>query len=220
MPEVSPEIAYYRAVEDLFGRLRGTPHTFSPKDFQLLRGWWREGVPLAAVVGGITEVFMNKKDRGDEDPVVSLSYCRHAVRRHATELREMRAGAAPAGMLGAPELRGQLDELAARMGEAAARAVGERPRVAAVIEGCRGELEAAAPADEAEAEALLLALETSLLEGCFDALDPEEREAIDATAQELAQASPDDVDARLRVVRAHRDRELRRRLSLPRLELA
>ncbi len=47
------EIAYYRAVEDHFAALRGTPFLFSPKDFALLRRWWREGVPLAAVLAGI-----------------------------------------------------------------------------------------------------------------------------------------------------------------------
>ncbi len=220
MSETPPEIAYYRAVEDLFGRLRGTPHTFSPKDFQLLRSWWREGVPLAAVVGGITEVFTNKRDRGDADPVVSLSYCRHAVRRYAKELAEMRAGAAPSGTLGAAELRKQLDALAAQLGQAAARLSGARPRVAGVIESCRRELEAAQPPDEAEAEALLLSLETSLLEGCFAALDQDECERIEEAAHRFAETAPASPEARLRIVRAYRDRELRQRLSLPRLELA
>ena len=57
MNDEDPELAYYRSVEDLFATLRGTPHTLSPRDFQLLRGWWRDEVPLAAVVTGLTEVF-------------------------------------------------------------------------------------------------------------------------------------------------------------------
>jgi hypothetical protein len=87
------ELAYYRAVEDLFARLRGTPFLFTPKDFALLREWWKEGVPLAAVVSGIGEVFERRREH-DEDPVSSLSYCRHAVRRRAKQLAEAAVGAA------------------------------------------------------------------------------------------------------------------------------
>jgi len=46
------ELEYYRAVEDLFATLRGVPHVISPKDFQLLREWWRDEVPLVAVDEG------------------------------------------------------------------------------------------------------------------------------------------------------------------------
>ncbi len=62
------EIAYYRAVEDHFAALRGTPFLFSPKDFALLRRWWREGVPLAAVLAGIAEAWERRRER-EEDPV-------------------------------------------------------------------------------------------------------------------------------------------------------
>jgi len=57
------ELAYYRAVEDLFARLRGTQFIFSPKDFALLRRWWGEQVPLAAVAAGIAEVFERRQGR-------------------------------------------------------------------------------------------------------------------------------------------------------------
>ena len=36
------ELRYYRTVEDLFATLRGVPHVLSPRDFQLLRTWWRD----------------------------------------------------------------------------------------------------------------------------------------------------------------------------------
>ena len=86
------EISYYRAVEDLFATLRGVPHMLSPKDFHLLRSWWREGIPLAAVSAGATEVFARRRERGEIDPVVSLSYCRHAVKAHARRIADMRVG--------------------------------------------------------------------------------------------------------------------------------
>ncbi len=217
---VSAEVAYYRAVEDLFGRLRGMPHTLSPKDFQLLRSWWSEGVPLAAVASGITEVFMKKKDRGDADPVVSLTYCRHAVKRHAHELAAMRTGAVPGTRLATPEIERQLRQLADGLAAAAARLVDEYPPVAEAIEACRRDLETMTPPGEAEAESLLLSLEASLLEACFDALDPGEREEIERVARELAPTDALDPAQRMRVLRAYRDRELRKRFSLPRLELA
>jgi len=92
------EIAYYRTVEDLFATLRGVPHILSPKDFHLLRQWWRDEVPLAAVRAGITEVFAKRRERGEPDPVVSLSYCRHAVKTHARRIAEMHVGASDEGV--------------------------------------------------------------------------------------------------------------------------
>ena len=62
------ELTYYRAVEDHFAALRGTPFLFSPKDFALLRRWWQEAVPLAAVVAGISEAIERRRGhvRGDD----------------------------------------------------------------------------------------------------------------------------------------------------------
>ncbi|MEJ2582841.1 MAG: hypothetical protein P8127_14590 [Acidobacteriota bacterium] len=86
------EIAYYREIEDYFATLRGVPHVLSPKDFQLLREWWRDEIPLPAVRAALAEVFARRRDRGEPDPVVSLSYCRHAVKAHARRAAEMHVG--------------------------------------------------------------------------------------------------------------------------------
>ncbi len=88
---MSEELAYFRAVEDHFCRLRGTPFLFSPKDFAYLRRWWQEGIPLSAVLLALGEVFAKKRERG-EGPVSSLAYCRHAVARHAKRLAQARVG--------------------------------------------------------------------------------------------------------------------------------
>jgi len=216
-----PEIEYYRQVEDFFAGLRGIPHILSPRDFQLLREWWREGVPLAAVLSGITEVFDRKREQGDTDPVVSLSYCRHAVRRHARALAEARAGAhdetapSPPGSDPATalvSLAAALDERAARTSsEAAARA----------LAGAARRLREAAPAsgNEAEAADLLAAVESWLLAGLRDALPAEERTALGETARALARRSGATGEAFRRTVRAAEDREIRKRFGLPRLEL-
>jgi len=219
MPPDPEELAYYRTVEDFFATLRGVPHMLSPKDMHLLRTWWGEGVPLAAVTGGLAEVFARRRDRGEEDPVVSLSYCRHAVRRHAAHLAEMRAGGAsleagapppPATAIAAlgTALQGAARELPARLGGVA--------RVIAALADHIGE---GSEMPAAAWEEHLFALESALLEGCWAALPPEDRELIEAKARAAAERSGASGDALERALRAMRDRVLRETLGLPRLEL-
>jgi hypothetical protein len=211
------ELAYYRAVEDFFAGLRGRPHLLSPRDFQLLRGWWREGVPLAAVTGGLSEVFARRRDRGESDPVVSLSYCRHAIKRHARRLAEMRVGAesrpAPDGE---PSGR-SLEELDGALRQAAAAGASSRPEVATVIGGIVDRMEALAELPAAILEEHLFTLEAVLLEECWRVLPAAEREVIEHIAAAAAAEGTD--EARERTRRAVRDRELRALLGLPRLEL-
>jgi len=212
---------YYRQVEDLFASLRGAPHILSPRDFQLLREWWRDGVPLAAVVTGLTEIFARARDLDDGDPVVSLSYCRHAVRRQAKRLATMHIGAGndndatvrtidPAGV----------DRLTAALDTAAAACRNDLPGVAEVVE--RTSRQVATAARELAADLLdehLFALEAALLEGCWQALPEATRSQIGSKASEAATASAATADARRRSELALRDRELRRFLGLPRLEV-
>ena len=212
------EIAFYRAVEDFFASLRGVPHALSPKDFQLLRAWWREGVPLLAVTSGVTEVFERRRERGDEDPVVSLSYCRHAVRSHARRLAEARVGAsddvdevtAPSSDLASlvVSLRSTAAELEHRL-PAASRAV-------AVIADRVDDL---APVEGGVADQHLFSLEAALLETCWKALPPEDRDRITGRVDDLVAGSGASPEAAARSRRALRDRELRRLLHLPRLEV-
>jgi hypothetical protein len=218
--EADEELEFYRGVEDFFAALRGVPHLLSPKDFQLLRSWWRDGVPLAAVTGGISEVFARRRDRGDEDPVVSLAYCRHAVARHAKRLAEMRAGAhsePPAAS--AADTRQPPVGLAAGLRSAAAALGGDMLPVAGAILTVADLVEAGIDLPPAMLEERLCALESVLLAGCWRALPAAEREQIDAASVAAAAASGATGEARERTRRAIRDRELRRALGLPRLEL-
>lgn len=221
MKEDDRELAYYRAVEDLFAELRGVPHTLSPKDFQLLRTWWRDDIPLAAVVSGVTEVFARRRERGEADPIVSLTYCRHAVRRQAAHLAEMRVGSGLVSEVGAGrEIRSELARLEELLARAESAQENERPPVAHVLALARDQLAAAAELPVAEVDAYLFALETSLLEGCFRALGREERKEVEALSCKATGSAGKDDEGIERVRRTHRDRELRRRLGLPRLELA
>lgn len=218
-PEDEQELEYYRAVEDLFATLRGVPHTISPKDFQLLREWWRDDVPLAAVRAGITEVFARRRERGELDPVVSLSYCRHAVRKHAQRMAEMQVGATEDDTSPPPDPKPDLEALAADLNAVAARLRMEKPRIAAVIESIATAVETASELPVSVLEEHLFALESALLANCLEALDEPSRQALENRAQNEAESTAATPEARDRTFRALRDRLLRSDLELPRLEL-
>lgn len=212
------ELDYYRAVEDFFAAVRGRPHVLSPRDFQLLREWWRERVPLVAVTGGISEVFARRRDRGDDDPVVSLSYCRHAVRRQARRLAEMRVGATQPA---APEepLRRSLADLIGCLRRVATTSKAQRPEVATVVGGISDRLGELRDLPAAVLEEHLFTLEAVLLESCWRVLADSERALIEGSAEAAAEAAGGSPETRERTRRAVRDRELRALLGLPRLEL-
>ena len=221
MPETEEELAYYREVEDFFAAMRGVPHVISPKDFQLLRDWWRDRIPLAAVAAGISEVFARRRDGGNEDPIVSLSYCRHAVRRHAVRLAQMHTGEEPVGPLGADAQQPvqSLDSLLQRM-HAAAGALSEHlPAVAAVILEFATRISQAPKMPPALLEEHLFSMEAVLLDRCWRSLPEQDRRAIDERSRQGAASAGGDRSTRDRTRRALRDRELRERLGLPRLEI-
>ena len=211
------ELAYYRAVEDLFARLRGTPFLLTPKDFALLRRWWQEAVPLAAVATGVAEVFERSRERGG-DPVSSLAYCRHAVQRHARRLAVAAAGAERV-----PEtvdVAAAVARLAAEVRAAATRRHGE-PSIAAALLSLAATLETVpTSATPAAVDELLGRLELAIFEALFGALALADRATVEAqVAGELAgiDLAP---EIRARTERALRLRAVRELLGLPRLELA
>jgi hypothetical protein len=211
------ELAYYRAVEDHFAALRGTTFLFSPKDFALLRKWWREGVPLAAVLAALGEVWERRRERA-EDPVSSLAYCRHAVARHAKRLAAARVGAAKKGK--PANFDGALHALAANVAESAA-AWQHLPLVAAVLRDLeRAVVSLPTNVEEATLDEALADLEFTTLDALLGALPAEMRNVtvseVEAEMADLQLA--DEVRERTRhalVVKA-----LRRLIGLPRLEVA
>jgi hypothetical protein len=211
------ELAYYRAVEDLFARLRGTPFLLTPKDFALLKRWWVEGVPLAAVVAGLGEAFAGRRERG-EDPVSSLSYCRHAVARAAKRLApgtRAREGAPPT-----VNVEEALRALADDIGALAERWRAERAEWAAALETLRDAMiglpHGRPAADIAETLGRLEVAMLDVLAGCAPAHVAEQVEA--ALRAEL-QGLELPEEARARTERALRLRLWRETVGLPRLEL-
>jgi hypothetical protein len=213
------ELDYYRAVEDLFATLRGVPHVLSPKDFHLLREWWRDEVPLSAVRAGITEAFARRRERGEVSPVVSLGYCRHAVREHAKQAADLQVGAPEGDTAVRPDTRTVLTNLADTLVDAARRNRSIHPRAADVVAGFATEVEAAVDMPAGVAEEHLFALESALLATCLETLDEATRGAIEAHARKEAESTAATPEARERTFRALRDRLLREKLDLPRLEL-
>ena len=215
------ELSYYRSVEDLFSSLRGTPHVLSPRDFQLLRSWWREEVPLAAVASGLTEVFARNREREDGNPVVSLSYCRHAVKRNAKRLAEMRTGQSHANQEEeTPEGSGACESLVSTLKKAAESQGVERPAVAAVLIRVVAQVETAcADLVAAMLDEYFFGLEAEMFHECWAALPDHERSTIEAHVEKAADGTSATDEAKKRSTKALRDRELRLLLNLPRLEV-
>lgn len=209
------EIEYYRAVEDHFALLRGTPFLFSPKDFAFLNQWWREGVPLGAVLAGLAEVFERRRERGD-DPVSSLAYCRHAVARHAKRLRAARVGE-PETASGI-EVGERLRQLAAAV-HGAAEAAATTPIAAVLSELARAMESLPANGSAAALDEALSRLEAAVLDSAYDLLPPPLRERVDGTLEQELAGIDLAGDARGRTRRALRRRAVREALGLPRLEL-
>ncbi|HXO19274.1 MAG TPA: hypothetical protein VOA87_05030, partial [Thermoanaerobaculia bacterium] len=83
--------AYFRAIEEVFVRLRGSPLLLSPADWQVARRWHREGVPLDLVGNALEEVFARRRERGAKGKISSLRYCAPAVEAAWSHLRELTA---------------------------------------------------------------------------------------------------------------------------------
>ena len=210
------EVAYYRAVEDHFARLRGTPFLFTPKDFALLRGWWSEAVPLAAVMAGIGEVVARRRERG-EDPVSSLAYCRHAVARHVKRLSVAAVGGTALGA--EVDVPARVRSYVAAV-ERAARSCADSPEVAEALAAlARAVTTLPVDAPAAALEATAASLEATALDAAAAALSGERRAALLAAvaATEAGAGGIAAMPATAR--RAVGLRAVREVLSLPRLEL-
>jgi hypothetical protein len=204
-------VAYFRAIEDAFVRLRGAPLLLSPTDFQVAAGWQREGVPLPLVLATLEEVFAKRQERGTRGRINSLRYCAPAVAAAWEELRELQG---PARATEVPEvdvaerLRALVDALPAELPERAAWAV----RVAGVA--------AAAVGPEAVEEALR-SLDEALMTATEAALTPGGRAAVEAEVAAIVDGLRDRfTDAELTALHRQLFRQrLRRRAALPVLTL-
>ena len=75
--------AYCDQIECFFFRWKKRPGQLSPQDFQRVTRWYEEGMPLEAVLDGISDAFRAQWGgrNGGVEEVNSLGYCESFVRR-------------------------------------------------------------------------------------------------------------------------------------------
>ncbi|MEJ2084922.1 MAG: hypothetical protein P8Y44_04490 [Acidobacteriota bacterium] len=89
--ESESERGYFRAIEETFSRLRGTPFLLSPADWLQAREWYRLGIPLELVLSTLESVFQTRAEAGKTSKVQSLRYCASAVEAAWKEIAELGA---------------------------------------------------------------------------------------------------------------------------------
>ena len=153
--------------------------------------------------------------------MVSLSYCRHAVKRNAKRLAEMRTGQSDANPEEVtPEGSGACESLVSTLKKAAESQGVERPAVAAVLIRVVAQVETAcAYLVAAMLDEYFFGLEAEMFHDCWAALPDHERSTIEAHVEKAADGTSATDEAKKRSTKALRDRELRLLLNLPRLEV-
>jgi len=153
---------------------RGVPHTLSPRDFALARGWFAAGIPLHAVLAGIERAL-------EKDPATtSLAFCRPFVERAAARVPATTpAGSEPAG--GGSDLRESLSALVAALARRQPPAAFDRAwRTLREV----GELlEVAARPNWVHLRERIADADAELSRAALEALAADERAAIEAEAE-------------------------------------
>ncbi|MDH3746482.1 MAG: biotin--[acetyl-CoA-carboxylase] ligase, partial [Acidobacteriota bacterium] len=82
--------SYFRAVEEVFIRLRGAPFLLSPEDWRVASGWRREGIPLATVASVLERILGEREETGRGRRSISgLRYFNRPVRAAWTQTQSM-----------------------------------------------------------------------------------------------------------------------------------
>ncbi|MCZ6508932.1 MAG: hypothetical protein O7A04_12915 [Acidobacteria bacterium] len=203
-----PELEYFRAIEDTFIRLRGTPFLLSPSDWRLAALWYGRGIPVGLVCRALEELFERRAERGKSGKVQSLRYCASTVEDAWRERREL-GSESLAGQRRAIDVAARLDRLA----DALPADLDERSAWAGRIR--------AAGDEPQEAESVLVTLDSELVDRCIAGLTPASRgllaAEVDSSLEAVSQRLAADVLAadRERLLRA----AARRQAGLPLLSL-
>ena len=197
--------AYFRAIEEAFIRLRGSPLLLSPEDWRQADEWRRAGIPLELVLATLEGVFARRAERGAAGRIQSLRYCAPAVETAWQEVESLTAGGrrheAPAV------------NVAARLEALAASLPAGQDDLAGRVRGLSG--------PSSEVERLLAALDEEMMTAALAGLEAEEQAALErrtaAALEALAGRLEDEelAEARQRLVR----QALRRARKLPVLSL-
>jgi flagellar biosynthesis/type III secretory pathway chaperone len=157
--------SYFRAIEETFIRLRGTPFLLSPADWQQAKQWRHQGVPLELVLSTLESVFQSRADSGKTGKVQSLRYCAAAVDEAWQQVAELSATGSSAPTEPVDSTR-QLQVLVDRLPET----IVDREVVTAEILSLSGSTETI--------EQELMRLDQRILVSAFNAMSDADREAI------------------------------------------
>jgi len=200
--------AYFRAIEEVFIRLRGAPLLLSPTDWQIARDWHRAGIPLDLVCATLEELFRKRAEAEKQGSVRSLQYCRSAVERAWAQQQE----------LAAPAARGELVELdvGARLSSLAAalpESLPERDRLYRQILELEGGIQ--------DVEHELSLLDRQVMEGLRAGITPEVTAEIERGVSEVLARLETRLPADERPAVRDRlfDQAVRRQAGLPVLSL-
>jgi hypothetical protein len=207
--EESDEQAYFRRIEEVFVGLRGAPLLLSPKDWQLVRGWYTQGVPLDLIVRTLEVQFEARRERGSSNTVSSLRYFQRAIDKVWDEVRQLTQDVAQRREVEPLSLEGRLQELAERLPDDLVDVEEWRRRICA-LEGTSDVVESAL--EDLDDELL-----ASLRQRLDDTAATEMGELVATRLQKLKTRLPDDQleSARQRLF----DRALRERFEVPVLSL-
>ncbi len=204
---------YFRAIEDLFIRLRGSPLLLSPADHLVARKWFEQRVPMEVVARALEGVFARRRERGASGKVSSLRYCRPAVEKEWKRVAQLQAADVRAQ---APDPAEPEIELAARLAVLCAQLPEQlqgvelwRQRITA-LSGEAETVEERLAALDAE---LIAEVDEALTESAARELDEAVKAALQAIAGRLTSEQLQAAGERLR------RQLLRQRLGLPLLTL-
>jgi len=202
------EQQYFRTIEDVFIRLRGTPFLLSPRDWRLTAQWYEAGIPVELVCRALEDLFDRRLERGEKGRVQSLKYCASAVEDAWREQREL--GSASQGSDDySVDIPGRLAALA----ESLPPDLAGRDSWARRIGGIEGSAQAV--------EDVLVSLDREMLEAVARDLGVEERRVLESEVESALSALEGRVsDEVLSADRERLSREaVRRQVGLPLLSL-
>ncbi len=157
--------AYFRAIEETFIGLRGTPFLLSPADWQQAKQWHRQGIPLELVLATLEALFRTRSESGKKGKVQSLRYCASAVEEAWQELNELTAS----GTKSPSEPLDSARRLRA-LAESIPVSLGNKDEISARILALSGSSE--------EIERGLMKLDQLVLQSTFDAMSKSEQDTL------------------------------------------
>lgn len=210
--DVSPEKAYFRALETTVLELLGAPLQLSPDDFEVARAWHGEGIPLELVQTTLRQV-VERRQTADEERLRRLRYYQRAV---SAAWKESARLTSPGERQAAPSF-----SVEARVARLVAAVERLGPWASPIHQRLSSVRHDAAGADAESVEQHLLEIDAALLERAAEHLDSRRLADIDARVDTLLRP----IAARLPAAEAAKARHslrgegLRRSLELPQLSL-